>query len=316
MEEQTPTQPKEPIKIENATHVIGWIESFLGIIKKYGISKIIIASLLLAIVCVFFYFIFNPTKAFEAYDNYKQTRHDELIELRTDNAPKVQSLIDKLTMKVDASRTLVLEMHNGNFGEGGLPFTRATATYEALNIGISPISAQYENTSLSLMPFASYLLKEGYFAAKEYNDAIRQVTGTLLDVDHNILIATKLRRYNPLTIVFYSGLIAAVPSVLYAALAGDLPGIGAVFAARPDALVLNVLLAVFCSVLPYGLYNTAVKTMAASKASILATFEPIAAALFGLVLFQETVTSAGWLGIVCEVAALVLLQLPEKQHAS
>lgn len=163
MEEQTPTQPKEPIKIENATHVIGWIESFLGIIKKYGISKIIIASLLLAIVCVFFYFIFNPTKAFEAYDNYKQTRHDELIELRTDNAPKVQSLIDKLTMKVDASRTLVLEMHNGNFGEGGLPFTRATATYEALNIGISPISAQYENTSLSLMPFASYLLKEGYF---------------------------------------------------------------------------------------------------------------------------------------------------------
>ena len=34
------------------------------------------------------------------------------------------------------------------------------------------------------------LLKEGYFAAKEYSDAIRQVSGTLLSVDHNILIAT------------------------------------------------------------------------------------------------------------------------------
>ena len=33
------------------------------------------------------------------------------------------------------------------------------------------------------------ILKEGYFAAKEYNDAITQVTGTLMDVDHNILIA-------------------------------------------------------------------------------------------------------------------------------
>ena len=33
------------------------------------------------------------------------------------------------------------------------------------------------------------LLKEGYFAAKEYNEAIRQVTGTLLDVDHSILVA-------------------------------------------------------------------------------------------------------------------------------
>ena len=34
------------------------------------------------------------------------------------------------------------------------------------------------------------ILKNGYFAAKEYDDCIRQVTGTLLDVDHNILIAT------------------------------------------------------------------------------------------------------------------------------
>ena len=33
------------------------------------------------------------------------------------------------------------------------------------------------------------ILKEGYFAAKDYDESITQVTGTLLDVDHNILIA-------------------------------------------------------------------------------------------------------------------------------
>ena len=33
------------------------------------------------------------------------------------------------------------------------------------------------------------ILKASYFAAMNYNEAIRQVTGTLLDVDHNILIA-------------------------------------------------------------------------------------------------------------------------------
>ena len=33
------------------------------------------------------------------------------------------------------------------------------------------------------------ILKAGYFAAKEYHEAITQVTGSLLDVDHNILIA-------------------------------------------------------------------------------------------------------------------------------
>ncbi len=34
------------------------------------------------------------------------------------------------------------------------------------------------------------ILKEGYFAAKDYAPSIVQVTGTLLDVDHNILIAS------------------------------------------------------------------------------------------------------------------------------
>ena len=33
------------------------------------------------------------------------------------------------------------------------------------------------------------VLKEGYFAAKEYDPSVVQVSGTLLDVDHNILIA-------------------------------------------------------------------------------------------------------------------------------
>ena len=33
------------------------------------------------------------------------------------------------------------------------------------------------------------ILKEGYFAAKEYHEGITQVSGNLLDVDHNILIA-------------------------------------------------------------------------------------------------------------------------------
>ena len=33
------------------------------------------------------------------------------------------------------------------------------------------------------------ILKEAYFAAREHDDCITQVTGSLLDVDHNILIA-------------------------------------------------------------------------------------------------------------------------------
>ncbi len=39
------------------------------------------------------------------------------------------------------------------------------------------------------------VLKEGYFAAKDYNEAITQVSGTLLDVDHNILVANTEELY-------------------------------------------------------------------------------------------------------------------------
>ncbi len=39
------------------------------------------------------------------------------------------------------------------------------------------------------------VLKEGYFAAKEYDPAITQVSGTLLSVDHNILIANTEELY-------------------------------------------------------------------------------------------------------------------------
>ena len=34
------------------------------------------------------------------------------------------------------------------------------------------------------------IVKEGYFAAREYNEAIKQVTGSLIDFQHDILIAT------------------------------------------------------------------------------------------------------------------------------
>ena len=39
------------------------------------------------------------------------------------------------------------------------------------------------------------VLKEGYFAAKDYNGTITQVSGTLLDVDHNILVANTEELY-------------------------------------------------------------------------------------------------------------------------
>jgi hypothetical protein len=156
-------EKKEPIVIDNTSNVLGWLEKILKLIKDYGITKIFTGAIVIAFLSLFFWFIFNPTRAFEVYDDWETKRHLRLMELRMENAPKIQSLIDKLTFKINASRSVILEMHNGNTNNGGIPFTKCSATYESLNVGINPISGYYQDQNLSLIPFATFLFNKGYW---------------------------------------------------------------------------------------------------------------------------------------------------------
>lgn len=163
MEEMKETKEKLEIKINNTHDAIGWLERVLVLLKEYGPIKIIGATLLIAFFSVLLYFTFNFTKFFELYDEWKKRSHDERIELRMELGPKIQTLTDKLTYGVGAARTMVLELHNGNTGNGGLPFAKCTATYESLNISKTPIAEQYQELNLSLIPFASKLFSEGFW---------------------------------------------------------------------------------------------------------------------------------------------------------
>ena len=175
-------EEKETIVIENTNNVIGWLEKFLKLLKEYGPIKILVSTFLIAFISVFFYFVFNPTKIFEIYDEWKERQHRELMELRMDTAPQIQSVVDKLTYKVGATRTLILEMHNGTTGNGGLPFTKCTATYEGLNINVYPVANQYQEQNLSLIPFATHLFKNGYWCGD---------TEELLELDRGLYYKMK-----------------------------------------------------------------------------------------------------------------------------
>ena len=129
----------------------------------------------------------------------------------------------------------------------------------------------------------------------------------------NILLATKLKKYSAMTNLVYAFLFSAAASFVFCACTGELPG-AVQIVLTPKALVANVLLGIVCSLVAQWLYNTALKTIPASKASIAATFEPVAAALFGFVLFNQTMDGFGIAGIVCELAALVLLQMPARAN--
>lgn len=174
-----------PIVINNTSGVISWLNGILRMIKEYGVSKIIIGAILLAIVSFFFYFMFNPSNLFEIYDGWKARQHDHLTELRQENSPKMQSIIDKLTYHIDASRTIILELHNGTTGSGGLPFNKCTATFESLNIDVMPVAGQYKDVTLSLMPFAQYLFSVGYWNGS---------TDSLMKIDRGLAYKMKSNR--------------------------------------------------------------------------------------------------------------------------
>lgn len=108
----------------------------------------------------------------------------------------------------------------------------------------------------------------------------------------NILLATKLKKYSPMTNLFYMFLFSAAASLVFTAAAGELPGVAYILT-TPGALAANLGLGLVCSLAAQWLYTAALKTIPASRASIAATFEPVAAALFGLVLFGQKMDGFG-----------------------
>lgn len=147
----------------NVNNGLSWIERTLNIVDKYKITTIFKALFLIIIICGTVSFIQNPTYIFEKYKKWEDTQHSIALEKRMKNNAEIQLLIEKLLYKTNAKRVVVLELHNGLTSNGNLPFAKCTATYEALKDGVHPISDQYQNTNLSLMPFANELFKQQYW---------------------------------------------------------------------------------------------------------------------------------------------------------
>lgn len=142
---------------------LGFIERALTLIKSYRLWDFIKAFILVFMIAIMGFAITNPDKVFEYFQQAGKKAHDELLEHRLNNTHKIQLAIDRLLFKVGASRVEVLEMHNGSNSIAGIPFLKATATFEALNDNVQPVSGQYNDVNLSLIPFATKLFNDGYW---------------------------------------------------------------------------------------------------------------------------------------------------------
>ena len=150
-------------KLNNVDKGVSLIERVLGIVKKYSIFDFIKGCAVVLLIAAMIGLISNPTWIFEKYEEWQEKAHTEKLEHRLQNNEKLHILVEKLMYRVNADRVLVLELHNGNSANSGLPFAKCSATYEALNDGISPVADQYQDLNLSLMPFATELFNKGYW---------------------------------------------------------------------------------------------------------------------------------------------------------
>lgn len=149
--------------MEKIDRGLGWIERTLNLIKQYKIIDFIKAFVLILMTATMIGFISNPTWIFEQFKQWEEDEHKQKMEITMKNSQIINTELENLLWKTGADRCILLQYHNSKESLTGLPFIYLTATSEAINYDIQPVSDGYEAVKTSLYPFMSYLAQEEYW---------------------------------------------------------------------------------------------------------------------------------------------------------
>lgn len=116
------------------------------------------------------------------------------------------------------------------------------------------------------------------------------------------------RQYHPLTLMSWTFIIAAL---CIAPLASPGKIISAV-SAFPFLIVPALCLVLLCTLIAYLFYTTGLAHMEAGRAAVLAVVEAVAAALFGIALFDDPLTLNLIIGIAAVLASTAILNLGKR----
>lgn len=129
---------------------------------------------------------------------------------------------------------------------------------------------------------------------------------------YSILGTIALRRYSTYTVTTYTFIIAAIGSLFLCSLP-DLWHKITVCSRKPYLFIFITLTGLVTAVIPFLTYTLGLEQIEASRAAILATIEPLVATLIGVVVFREYLTLMSAMGIICIIAAIILLNLRHSQ---
>lgn len=123
-------------------------------------------------------------------------------------------------------------------------------------------------------------------------------------------IAVK-KGYRPFTIttyVFISALIGLLPFIDKDEIAQAISN-----TTVSEFAIMTILISVMVSLLPYIFYTLGLTYIPASKASVIASIEPVTATLVGLLVFDEVPDIFGFIGIVLVLWAVTIINLDGKK---
>ena len=108
--------------------------------------------------------------------------------------------------------------------------------------------------------------------------------------------------YNSMTISFYTfvfGAIGLIPLVNY-------PAIGQVILSSASNIILAILFALICTLMPYLFYTKGLTILENSTAAVVVAIEPVVATLISVLILHEPMTLLEGAGIIMVLIAIVL----------
>jgi drug/metabolite transporter (DMT)-like permease len=108
--------------------------------------------------------------------------------------------------------------------------------------------------------------------------------------------------YHSLTITFYTFLTASIASLF----TGNIGHVAAVALESSSMLLFCFAFGILCTVVPYLVYTIGLNYIENSRASILASIEPVTATVLGIFVFQEPVSLSEVVGMALVVGAFMV----------
>jgi drug/metabolite transporter (DMT)-like permease len=116
--------------------------------------------------------------------------------------------------------------------------------------------------------------------------------------------------YHSFTITFYTFLISSVAALFLV----DTSYVYEQVANNNVVIELCICLGIICTVIPYLTYTIGLKYMDNSRASIIASVEPVTASIIGIIIYNEKITFYGVAGIVLVLVALFICNKTVKRR--